>query len=74
VKPLASDAGAYPDSAPNERAPLEQELAQHQSNLTRLRAKKGVYAAGEEPLSLLNQIEAEEREIQRIQNELSRLT
>jgi len=52
---------------------LEQELAQHQRNLNRLRAKKAVYAAGEEPLSLLNQIDAEFREIERVKTELRAL-
>jgi hypothetical protein len=56
-----------------QRELLEQELAQHQRNLARLRAKKAVYAAGEEPLSLLNQIDAEMREIQRVEAELARL-
>lgn len=50
---------------------LEEELKAHQRNLARLRGKKAVYAAGEEPLSLLNQIEAEETEIQRIQQALA---
>lgn len=57
-----------------QRTALEQQLSQHQRNLARLHAQKSVYAAGEEPLSLLNKIEAEEREIQRIQGELERLT
>jgi hypothetical protein len=56
-----------------QRVLLEQELAQHQRNLVRLRAKKAVYAAGEEPLSLLNQIDAEMREIQRVETEIARL-
>jgi hypothetical protein len=57
-----------------QRAMLEQELAQRQRNLNRLRAKKAVYAAGEEPLSLLNQIDAELQEIDRIQGELAGLS
>jgi hypothetical protein len=56
-----------------QRTALEDELAQHQRNLARLRAKKAIYAAGEEPLSLLNQIEAEEGEIERVQAELEQL-
>lgn len=52
---------------------LEKELAQHKRNLALLRSKKAVYAAGEEPLNLLNQIDHEEREIQRIQTELTNL-
>jgi hypothetical protein len=49
-------------------------MAQHRRNLSRLRAKKEVYAAGEEWLSLLNQIDAEEREIQHVQGELAGLS
>jgi hypothetical protein len=37
------------------------------------RAKKAVYAAGEEPLSLLDQIDHEEQGIQHIQEELDGL-
>ena len=49
---------------------LQMLLAQHQRNLLRLRQKKAIYAAGEEPLSLLNQIEHEETEIGDIQRRL----
>ena len=56
-----------------QREMLERELAQHQRNLTRLRAKKAVYASGEEPLSLLNQIDHEEQEIRRVEAELRAL-
>jgi hypothetical protein len=56
--------------APEEQALLETELAQHRRNLLRLRQQKAVYAEGEIPLRLLNQIEAEERQIQRIEQEL----
>lgn len=52
---------------------LEQELAQHERNLARLRNQKAVFAAGEEPLSLLNQIDHEEQEIQRVQAKLDGL-
>lgn len=58
----------------NQHSTLEQQLSRHQRNLTRLQAKKGVYAAGEEPLSLINQIEAEEREIQRIHKVMEQLS
>lgn len=57
-------------SSAEERALLEQELAQHRRNLLRLRQQKAIYAEGEVPLRLLNQIEAEEREIQRIEKAL----
>ena len=52
---------------------LQQQREQHRKNLNRLQAKRSVYAAGEEPLSLINQIEHEEEEIRRIEAELSRL-
>jgi len=58
----------------NQQTTLEQQLSRHQYNLNRLQVKKSVYAAGEEPLSLINQIEAEEREIQRIQKEMEQLS
>jgi hypothetical protein len=58
------------DTVTEQRATLQQLLAQHRRNLLRLQSKKAVYAAGEEPLSLLNQIEHEEQEIGRIQAEL----
>jgi hypothetical protein len=56
-----------------QRRALQAELEQHQGNLARLRAQKAVYALGEEPLRLLNQIEHEEQEIARIQAELQGL-
>ncbi len=49
---------------------LEEELTQHERNWALLHTKKAVYAAGEEPLSLLNQIEHERREIARVRAEL----
>jgi hypothetical protein len=52
------------------RTALQSELQQHQRNLSRLQAQKAVYARGEEPLRLLNQIDHEEQEIERIQMEL----
>ena len=60
-------------SLADERAFLKQELAQHKRNLYTLREKAAVYAAGETPLHLLNQIESEEEEIRRIEAELDRL-
>jgi len=53
-----------------ERAALQRELDQHKRNLYRLREQAAIYAAGETPLHLLNQIEAEEREIRRIKGAL----
>ncbi|MFB0536237.1 MAG: metallophosphoesterase [Anaerolineae bacterium] len=60
-------------SAAEERALLKQELAQHERNLYTLREQAAVFAAGERPLHLLNQIKAEEEEIKRIEVELERL-
>jgi hypothetical protein len=60
-------------AAAQQRRALQAELEQHQGNLARLRAQKAVYALGEEPLRLFNQIEHEEQEIARIQTELQRL-
>lgn len=59
-------------SSIEQRDLLEQELAQHQRNLALLQTKKAVYATGEEPLSLLNQMEHEKREIDRLRAELRR--
>lgn len=61
-------------SGAGERELLEQELAQHRHNLVRLRAQKAIYAVGEEPLRLLNQIDHEEAEIERIEAELEFLS
>jgi hypothetical protein len=52
---------------------LETELAQHRSNLAKLRQKKAIYALGEEPLHLLNQIEAEEKAITELEACLAKL-
>jgi hypothetical protein len=67
----APDTPAF--SAAEQRDMLQQELAQHQRNLARLRSQKAIYAAGEEPLRLLNQIDQEQAEIQRLQAELDAL-
>jgi len=58
----------------NQQTILEQQLSRHQYNLNRLQAEKRFYAASEEPLSLINQIEAEEHEVQRIQKEREQLS
>jgi outer membrane protein assembly factor BamB len=52
---------------------LKKELAQHKRNLYTLREQAAIFAAGETPLHLLNQINAEEEEIRRIEVELERL-
>lgn len=57
----------------DERAALRRELAQHKRNLYKLREQAAIYAAGETPLHLLNQIEAEEKEIRRIEANLDTL-
>jgi hypothetical protein len=54
----------------DERAALQRELARRKRNLYKLREQAAIYAAGETPLHLLNQIEAEEREIRRIKGAL----
>jgi len=51
-------------------AALERELAQRKGNLYKLHEQAAIYAAGETPLHLLNQIEAEEIEIRRIEEQL----
>jgi hypothetical protein len=56
-----------------ERAALERELAQRKGNLYKLREQAAIYAAGETPLHLLNQIEAEEMEIRGIEEQLRAL-
>lgn len=45
-------------------------LRMHQENLRKLIKQKSVFAAGEVPLHLLNQIEAEENEIEEIEEKL----
>jgi hypothetical protein len=56
-----------------ERAALHRELDQHKRNLYKLCEQAAIYAAGETPLRLLNQIEAEEKEIRRIEVKLENL-
>lgn len=72
--PSTHDTPSAEDFRSQNQTTLELQLSRHQRNLTRLQAKKSVYAVGEEPLSLINQIEAEEREIQRIQKEMEQLS
>jgi hypothetical protein len=59
------------DDSQTERALLEAELAQHRRNLLRLRQQRAIYAEGEVPLRLLNQIEAEEQVIEQVQARLA---
>lgn len=58
-----------PDPSP-EQAFLQTLLAQHRRNLQRLREQKATFGAGEEPLRLLNQIDAETAEIAKIEEQL----
>jgi len=69
----ASDlAHAASKDATADQQAMQDLLTRHQRNLLRLQGKKAVYGWGEEPLSLLNQIEHEEQEIARIQAELQK--
>jgi photosystem II stability/assembly factor-like uncharacterized protein len=56
-----------------ERDALERELDQHRGNFHKLRQQAAIYAAGEVPLHLLNQMDQEERDIQRIEERLTNL-
>lgn len=57
---------------PEDEQFLQQQLAAHQRNRRRLLEQQSIYAAGETPLHLLNQIEAEEKAIQEIMQQLGR--
>lgn len=61
------------DGPEDERAALQGELVQRRSNLYKLRKQAAMYAAGETPMRLLNQIEAEKKEIRRIKVMLKNL-
>ena len=54
-----------------EQSSLKRQLAQHYHNLNKLKEQAAIYGPGETPLSLLNKIEAEEAEIERIKKELN---
>lgn len=60
-------------SLADKRTFLERELTQHRRNLYTLREQAAVFAAGETPLHLLNQIKFEEEKIRQIEVELERL-
>jgi hypothetical protein len=73
---FTADGGATqtrPVALTEERTFLEAELAQHRRNLLRLCQQKAVYAEGEVPLRLLNQIDAEEQKIQELNNRISEM-
>lgn len=57
----------------DEETSLKQELNKQQHNLDRLLAKKRVYDKGQEPLSLLNEIEALQRQMRHIKIRLEEL-
>jgi len=52
---------------------LREQLDRHQENLRKLLRQKSIYATGEEPLRLLNQIAAEQKKIQEIEQQLQNL-
>jgi hypothetical protein len=68
VQPVERSRAAIPDE---ERSFLEAELSQHRRNELRLRRQKAVFAEGEAPLRLLNQIDAERQEILELEQRLS---
>ncbi|MBX3011251.1 MAG: CHAT domain-containing protein [Caldilineaceae bacterium] len=79
AQPRQNVATAAPITAPaTERASppaedtdlLRSLLAQHQRNRQRLLQQKAIYGAGEEPLRLLNQLDAEEEAIAKLQQQL----
>jgi hypothetical protein len=57
----------------DERISLKSELIQRRRNLNVLREQAAIFAAGETPLHLINQIEAEKIAVQTIQDRLSEL-
>lgn len=64
-----------PDPGTNqdtEREALAEELEMHRRNLRKLRQQAAVYAEGEKPLRLLNQIEHEEGVIRELEQRLGR--
>jgi hypothetical protein len=70
VAPGAGAPAARPADLASERDSLQRQLAQHRRNLNKLREQAALYGAGETPLRLLNQIEAEETAIQELENRL----
>ena len=57
-----------------ERTHLQKLLAQYRKNLQHLELQKSQYGAGEEPLHLLNQLDAVRETIKEIQQKLAELT
>lgn len=69
VPPAMGEEGEL--SVIEEQAYLKRMLLKHRRNLHKLREQAAIYGAGEVPLRLLNQIESEKREIQRLQAQLT---
>lgn len=65
-----SVAQPQPAPSPEDEAFLREMLAAHEQNLRLLLKQKAVFAAGDIPLRLLNQIRAEEEEISKIKRQL----
>lgn len=61
---------SVPSLANEDEKHLRELLAHRQQNLSTLQLQKSIYAAGEEPLHLLNQIAAEEKAINEIEQQL----
>lgn len=69
---VTSQAMTSPDDTP--LAATRRQLRRHHSNLNKLREQASVYALGETPLHLLNQIEEEERIIAELEAQLTEIT
>lgn len=61
---------SVPSLANEDEMYLHELLSKRQQNLRTLQLQKSIYAAGEEPLHLLNQISAEEKAINKIEQQL----
>lgn len=70
VVPPQQPAQPVSRASPADQQARQDLLKRHQRNLQLLQAKQAVYAVGEEPLSLLNQIEHEEQAIQELKQQL----
>ncbi len=61
---------SVPSHANEDEKHLRELLAKRRQNLRTFQLQKSIYAAGEEPLHLLNQIAAEEKAIKEIEQQL----
>ena len=59
---------------PGELSFLKRQLQQHTKNLDRLKEQLVLYGAGDAPLRLLNQIEAEQKKIEAFEDKIILLT